>query len=156
MGVGQVPLLLEFVSIWIVSLVGLVPLRIWVVVVAGDVPAVSRESDVVPPVGSTSREDSMAIVVSDVVAFRLVVLPPSVEESLPSALSSIPSPLVSVMPVSGVPSGQDNPHMASESALVEDPVLGVPSQAARANADKTKSETDPIRMIFPTTKITHR
>jgi hypothetical protein len=38
------------------------------------------------------------------------------------------------------------------------PLADVPApvQAARANADKIKADTDPIRMIFPTTQFIHR
>jgi hypothetical protein len=145
-------LLLEFVSIAIVSFVGFVPLRICAVVVAGSVPAVKSDKDGVLPEGLTSLDDSRAIVVSAVVGLKFVVLPPSVEESSPSvgSLTALPPPLA------GVPNGQPKPQRSSVATLADDPVVGVPSQAARANADKTTSDADPIRMIFPTTQIIHR
>ena len=53
-------------------------------------------------------------------------------------------------------SGQFKPHKSKVALLADDPVVGVPSQAARANAAKTKADTEPLRMIFPTTQIIHR
>jgi hypothetical protein len=46
--------------------------------------------------------------------------------------------------------------MSKFALLADDPVVGVPSQAAKANAAKAKADTEPIRMMFPTTQIIHR
>ena len=87
------------------------------------------------------------MVVSEVAGVKLAVLPPDVEE--------LPVELVPVLGA-GMPAGHARPHMASVEMSVDGPTLGTPSQAANANADKTKADTDPIRMIFPTTQIIHR
>ena len=112
----------------------------------------SSDKDGSLPEGFTSREDSRAMVTSAVVGLRFVVLPPSVEESSPSA-----GLLTTFVPLSGLPNGQAKPQRFSDALLADDPVLGDPSQAASANAAKTRSDTDPIRMIlYPTTQIIHR
>ena len=138
----------ELVSTAIVSFVGFVPLRICAVVVVGDVPAVSSDRDGILPEGFTSLDDSRAIVVSAVSGVRVVVLPPSVEESSPSF-----GLLTTLVPLVAFPNGQAKPQRSNDAMLADDPVVGDPSQAARANAAKTNADTEPIRMIYPTTQL---
>jgi hypothetical protein len=123
-----------------------VPLRIWAVVVVVVIPEVNSDKDGVLPEGFTSRDDSKAIVVSALSGVRLVVLPPSVEESSLSEVS-----LVTSVPLLGFPKGQPRPQRLRSATLADEPVVGVPSQAARANAARTKADAEPIRMIYPTT-----
>lgn len=140
---GQLPLLDVFVSISILAVLG--------------VPAVNVSLDKLPLAGDFSTADSRAMVVSPVVS--LVPLPTLVlggaVGSVGGVTGGVEEPLVSV--IAG--SGQFKPQRSSVALLADDPVVGapsVPSQAAKANADRTKSDTDPIRMIFPTSQISHR
>ena len=115
------------------------------------VPAVKVSLDKLPLAGDFSTADSRAMVVSPVVS--LVPLPTLV---LGGAVGSVgvtggvaESPVITG-------SGQFRPQRSSVALLADDPVVGVPSapsQAAKANADRTKSDTDPIRMIFPTSQL---
>ena len=108
--------------------------------------------DRLPPGGDIITAFCKAMVVSPVV--KLEVLPVLV------LVSSSGSPVGGGGGVASSPSitgsGQFKPHRANVALLPDDPVVGDPSQAARTNAAKVKADTEPIRMIFPTTQIIHR
>ena len=143
---GQLPLLVVFVSIANLAVLG-----------RGGGPSVAGVNvslDRLPFAGDCSTADSRAMVVSPVAS--VVVLPILV-------LGVVPGGVVTgggvALVIAG--SGQFNPQRSSVALLAELadvplPDVSAPVQAARANADKTKSDADPIRMIFPTTQFIHR